>query len=863
MQKLIPFLLILMSFVNAKSQVTDDFSDGDFHQAPSWTGDTSEFEVNSAKQLHLVSAGADTSVLATRSALITLGEWMFWIKLSFNTSANNFARIYLASDHNILKEPLNGYYLRLGGSDDSLSFVRQTGIEETTLFRGQFTCTNHSTNVLRIRVVHDSAGYWRLYTDGTGGSNFTEEGQAFDTTFGAASWFGVYCRYTSSNSAKFYFDDFYAGPIRTDTLPPVIDSVSFADPSTLDVYFSENVDPVTAGNVLHFSTRLNGTPVTATPDPADRKKIQLAFGQPFPAETADTLFVHDVSDLAGNTMIPSSIPFSNYQEKALDILMDEIMADPDPVNGLPESEYVELYNRTHFPISLKGWTFEYSGTRKTIPGALLGPGGYLILTKGIKMNHYGACVDLFTSYTTLSNEGTTLVLRNASGKVIHAVSYSSSWYDDPLKENGGWSLEMIDPENPCGCAENWAPSADVKGGTPGSINSVNAANPDTARPFMERVRMFSDTVLEILFSEPMDSLTLAGTRRWKIDGNIGTPSETLPEGPEYMSIFLRLEQPLEKKHLYTLSCPDPPSDCAGNLLDSSMTVKAGIPDSIVPGDLVINEILANPASGGEKFLELYNRSAKTLNLQELALGGFDSIMNTVTDPKTLSFEPYLSFPGDYAVVTRNPTDIRKRYNCPVRSGFVSIGSMPTLGSEEGITALARIRDGKIIDKVHYVPGMYSEILTGTDGISLERLNPSLRSDDPGNWHSASESCGFATPGYRNSEYLPVESGPDPVTISPAVFSPDGDGRDDLLLIQFTLDEAGYQVSITIFDQAGMQVRDLARNRLLSTQDALTWNGCDDRNLRASPGIYLLFIELVKPEGKIRHIKKIAVLGGRR
>jgi hypothetical protein len=862
MQKQILIIMMVMLVLRVPAQFHDDFSDGDFTSNPSWIGDMAKFEVNSAKQIHLNSTSADTAILVTASTFVAQSEWTFWIKLSFNTSVNNFARVHLASDNPSLKGSLNGYYLQLGGSDDSLSFVRQQGNEAITLFRGNRTCLNHSTNILRVKMIHDSTGIWKLFTDGSGGMNFGEEGHASDTHPETGSWFGIYCRYTSSNSTKFYFDEFYGGPIRIDTLSPVIDSLSLVNSSTLEIIFSENVDPVSAGTTLHYSTRSNGKPVSVVENLADGRKIVLEFGQPFSEATIDTLSVQGISDLSGNVMVPAAVPFCNYHEKAQDVVMDEIMADPEPVNGLPESEYVELYNRTLFPISMKGWTFEYSSTRKTFSAVILEPKSYLILTKGIMMNHYGNCVDLFTSYSSLSNEGTTLVLRNDAGRVIHAVTYSPEWYGDPLKKNGGWSLEMVDPENPCGCECNWKASVDAKGGTPGSINSVHAANPDTVKPFMERTRMISDTVLEVLFSESMDSLSLAGVNRWQINGDSCAPAG-MTAAPEYSSVFLRLAKPLERKHSYTLSCLSPPSDCAGNLLDTSATVKTGIPDSILPGDLVINEILANPASDGERFIELYNRSGKVVNLQELVLGGFDSITNIATDLKTISGEPWLSFDGDYTVLTRDPGDIQKRYQCPERGGFVRMESMPSLGNDEGYVSLAKMNNGKVIDRVHYYRGMYSAILTGTDGISLERLNPSLRSDDPGNWHSASESCGFATPGYKNSQYLPVENGPDPVDLSPAVFSPDDDGKDDVLLIHFNLDRSGYQASITIYDAAGREVRDLVRNRLLSTEDALTWDGRDDRNLKASLGIYLLFIELVKPEGNVRHLKKIVVLGGRR
>lgn len=159
--------------------------------------------------------------------------------------------------------------------------------------------------------------------------------------------------------------------------------------------------------------------------------------------------------------------------------------------------------------------------------------------------------------------------------------------------------------------------------------------------------------------------------------------------------------------------------------------------------------------------------------------------------------------------------------------------------------------------------MYSDLLTTTDGVSLERINPLLSSEDVTNWHSASESCGFATPGYRNSEFLKMDSDKNVVNLSPSVFTPDNDGKDDVLMIKFTLDSPGYLVNITIFNANGILNRNLVKNRMLSIEDGIIWDGRNDKNQKSPIGIYILSIELIKPEGKVSHLKKTCVLGGNR
>jgi len=42
--------------------------------------------------------------------------------------------------------------------------------------------------------------------------------------------------------------------------------------------------------------------------------------------------------------------------------------------------------------------------------------------------------------------------------------------------------------------------------------------------------------------------------------------------------------------------------------------------------------------------------------------------------------------------------------------------------------------------------MHYSLLKGNEGISLEKIRPDLPSDESMNWHSASESVGWGTPG---------------------------------------------------------------------------------------------------------------------
>ena len=362
------------------AQVRDDFSDGNFTVDPAWTGDTDEFEVNGSFQLHLKAGDGDTSLLVSENHLGTDCEWNFWVKLSFNTSANNHCRIYLISDTSLLRGPVHGYFLQLGGSRDSMAIFRQDGTEQSEIFRLHAGVLSHSVNTLRFRILRES-GLWSVGVDTTGGTNYLDEGTFIENTYTSTSFFGIFVRYTSSNSAKFYFDDIYAGEIVRDTIPPEIISLKVIDERRIAVRFNEFPDN---SNVLDTSHYLflhsNSHPVSALEDPDNGMNIILTRKFEITPETCDTLLISGITDVAGNLMTDTQVVFCLHHAGAFDILINEVMADPAPSVSLPGSEYIELFNRSALPVDMAGWSLDYGTATRVFPDVRILPGAFLILS---------------------------------------------------------------------------------------------------------------------------------------------------------------------------------------------------------------------------------------------------------------------------------------------------------------------------------------------------------------------------------------------------------------------------------------------------------------------------------------------------
>ncbi len=864
MLKILLFVSVLFICSSTNAQFSDNFADGDFTANPAWMGDGALYKINTSFQLQLNATGDGIASLSTENSMTEEMEWSFYVKLSLAPSDNNMARVYLSSDQADLKGTLNGYYIKLGeaGSNDAIELVKQSGNIHSVICRGTDGLVAASF-VLRIKVTLTTGGTWKVYADPSGGVNYQLQGSGVEGSFTSGSYLGVYSKYTSSNSTKFYYDDFYAGPVIVDNSPPQVISVSLTATNKLAVAFNEPVETASAANVSNYTvTPGSMSPESAVKDIANPNLVQLTFSQPFTPDIAFMLVIANVKDLAGNAMTEAQFPFTLHQVQSYDVLINEIMADPSPPVNLPDAEYVELYNRSAFPVDLKDWVIMLGSSIKPLPQYTIPAGGYLILcddgTKPL-LEPYGPVID-FSSFA-VTNAGGTITLKDNEGKVIHTVSYTDKWYQSSYKQDGGWSLEMIDPLNPCGDAANWIACNDDAGGTPGKVNSVNAPNPDHVPPAISRVGVDDATHITVWFTESCDSTNILSPANYSVDNGIGNPILVSAKAPDYRIAYLTLPSALIAGVLYTLTSSGSITDCAGNQLLTGTSARFAIPSLSEAVDIVINELLFDPVAGGVDFVELYNRSTKVIDLKDLILANYDTINQVITDYNEISAQPFLILPDDYFVLSTDSALVKKFYKTTNPSAFINMGSFPGMNNDAGLVALTT-KGGSVIDLVAYTSAMQYPLLTSVDGVSLERISPERPSKDVTNWHSASEAVGYATPGYRNSQFGIAITDENEITLSPDIFSPDNDGYNDNLTIAYTFGAPGNNATITIYDATGRLVRNLINHELCGTSGAFTWDGIKNDRLKATIGRYIVFVEIFDMQGNVKRYKKSAILGGK-
>lgn len=541
-----------------------------------------------------------------------------------------------------------------------------------------------------------------------------------------------------------------------------------------------------------------------------------------------------------------------------DVVIDEIMADPTPQIGLPNNEWLELKNTTTAPINLLNWRIgDATGQSGPMPSFVLQPDSFVIVCTGsavAAMSAFGTTIAV-TSFPSLDNDGDQLFLRAANGRTIHAVSYTSGWYQNEVKRDGGWTLEMIDTKNPCAGSSNWKASISTTGGTPGKKNSIDAINNDTAAPQLKRAYTTDNVTIVLVYDEPIDSLSGATLANYSIDGGLSITGATAI-APLFNQVQLKTTTALIANTVYTVTASNV-KDCRNNTIGSANKARVGLPVDAATGEWIINEILFNPRSNAFDFIEFYNNSNKIFDASKLFIANRNS-SGVISSIKVLSAAPYYIFPGDYIVETEDADNLAMQYLVKNPDNVLTISSPPSFSDDEG-TVVALNFQGTVVDEVKYKDDWHFKLIDDPEGVSLERIDPAGPSQNETNWHSASSTAGYGTPTYKNSQYKLLNGVNATIGVTPKIFSPDNDGRDDIATIQYEVTEPGYVANITIFDAAGRPIRNLVRNGTLGLKGYWNWDGLDDKGNKLPVGTYIIFTEIFNLQGKKDTFKNTVVL----
>ncbi|MDR9417005.1 MAG: lamin tail domain-containing protein [Gracilimonas sp.] len=757
--------------------------------------------------------------------------------------------------------PTNSYVILAPDS----SLVDQFPTRNIIVMGTRFPALNNSTDAIVISnadsVIIDSLTY---------SSDWGGEGVSLERLSPTAS--SIYRENWTDSPAEEGSTPGRQNQVQPDETPPDVLQASYSSADSIRITFSERVDSTLAHDLNSYSI----SPSVSIREVAgySGSALYLILNTDLADGTTYTVTVENQQDIFGNMMNSGEASFDYVLlsgAEPRDVIVNEILYRRASANS---EEFIELFNRTDKNFDLSGWTFSDATGSTDIPeGTQIRSGEFLVLTdsepvdnenalrvkRGSSQNQLTNAVYV-PGFPSLNDDEDEVVIKNESGVVIDSLFYSETWGGN----QPGISLERKDPLSASNDASNWASNTSESGNSAGQQSSV--FQPDETSPEIIFAKLQPDEKIFVAFSE---FISVPNTNVF-----VNEEPVAITDYDESSANIVILGEDAFPSGEPLLVSFDQVQDFRGNI-SSNLSVEVSQP--LAPGNVVINEILFDPLANSDdnlpdqtEYIELYNRSEYAISLEGFFLHDEPDENNETRNifPITSQFKWIPS--GDYALVYAedqatefSESQLASYFEMEEADDqfFIQIDrSSLSLASSDDTIYIAD-STGATIDSVFYDESWQNPNLFDTDGVALERIDPNGPSSDESNWSSSTRVNG-GTPGEQNSIFQESGSGPEEtgISFSPNPFSPDDDGFDDNLFINYKLEEPDYLLRVRIFDRYGREVRELADGLQAGFEGSLIWDGLTDDNRKNRVGIYIVLFEAYNSaNGKNRTFKETVVL----
>lgn len=520
------------------------------------------------------------------------------------------------------------------------------------------------------------------------------------------------------------------------------------------------------------------------------------------------------------------------------VVINEIMFNP---NGSEyHDEFIEIYNNTGQPVNLNGWKVgDQDESDGLIPyltstDMTLQPFSYAIILDSSYPDN-SQLYDQIIPATVLKltiDDGSfgasglynstpeTVILTDNNSSIIDQVTYT-------INQDDGISDERLAFDNTV-----WGNSKSLLG-TPGFKNSIVALDYDLSLELKQSSRnRFGEisAVVKNIGTQPVSSFHLDIFHKNNLlqqfdngtiaagDSVLKTFSVTSQTGTIVLTGKLETENDEYLANNYdTLSC-------FNNLIANSVR---------------LNEFMKKPSSGNCEWLEIYNASQDTVWSADLAFRDLTSSLLKLDTTKFI-------LPGNYLVLAKDSTILNK-YSIPAEK-LLYFKSLPALSDEDALYICDKA--GKIIDSL-----IYKNNWTEEYDNSIEKINPLLNSAVTTNWVP---SVNQATPGFTNSVFQEIGgvSGENRVEFNHQLVSPNDDGKNDQLVINYSFNSAYVYLTAEVYNIKGHLMRSIADQAYKSASSSIIYDCRDKSGSMLSMGAYILFISARNSDNKTHEFKKV-------
>jgi hypothetical protein len=551
------------------------------------------------------------------------------------------------------------------------------------------------------------------------------------------------------------------------------------------------------------------------------------------------------------------------------LLVNEFMYAPTG----DEQEWVELFNPTTDTVNLKNWRISDNNvSTKTLISSsdvFVPPGGYVIVAQNASFMAIHPTVTapvLLANFSALNNTTPdAVVLYDARSLSIDSVLYAQSWGGQ-----NGRSLERVDTDQPSVNQSNWLTSQDSSGSTPGQFNSIGRLPFDLAfgsrfvtlatannqvvpvlNAFVKNLGKQAASSFSVSFYADINRNSAAEPN--ELLATVNAPS-TLSPNDSSMFSYTWPSAPAGVSTVFMAVSFGP------DLRTSNNSTSLAVQVAYESRTLVVNEIMYDPLSNQNEWIELFNRGSSPIDMAGWKFS--DRPTTSGANTFTITSQTRIVQPGEFVVVAAESSILQLYPNLQSSVSNLQLFILNRPGGfsfgNDGDDIVLKDLTGKAVDSISYSPTWHHPDVADTKGRSLERINPNLDANDPRNWSTATGFLG-GSPGGSNTIFTRTLPASASLSISPNPFSPDGDRFEDFCSISYDLPSSTSIIHLRIYDIRGRLIRTLANAEFSGAKGSVIWDGLDNGKQRARIGPYVVLIEALDSQGGTVYSAKTVVV----
>jgi len=513
---------------------------------------------------------------------------------------------------------------------------------------------------------------------------------------------------------------------------------------------------------------------------------------------------------------------------------------PTPAGGEPE--WIECVNVSERTVRLNDWYVCDNRSCVRLGTLSLVAGGYLVLTRDVsalrEQRWLGPNVTVVEiALPSLNNSTDQVEIRGADSSIVDTMSYDMRRYVRGRSiERGGTIIS-----GSVVFGNSWGTCLSRDSTTCGDENSTIILNRD--------LRVSRVVVLDSAIRVDVVNYGVADMPSTKLDVTWGpmhyrTMAPALSASKEWgLEIAIAGLQQRgvvdDDKIMAVVSAGDDRSE------NDTVIVALRLPPA--PTSVLINEVMSDPLSSSCDYVEIWNGSADTLDLDGWIIEDASGINH-------VSVGTVLVAPNMYGVIA---ADTSIRAMADVHTWCVS---KPTLSLNiSSDVVVLRNPSGFLVDKVAVDQKYHHPRAPSTKGVSLEKRRPQLVGSSAPSWTSCADRSG-GTPGRENS-VAADKPAVGVMTAVPSPFSSDPGSSRGPTVITWRQPFEQAVARVRIFRPDGGFVADLLNAVFIAREGGVAWNGIDSNGLRVWPGPYVVVLECVDASSSSVYTDRCLVIVG--